>query len=125
MANDRAVRSPRPGDLFLLWFGFLGGPIAWSARLLISYPLVPVACDLGSELILHAVTAVTALLAISAGAVSLWNQRRLGNATEADAGAEMSRWPIHFARAGAWLSALFLLAILAEGMTVLLESPCR
>jgi hypothetical protein len=48
----------------LLWFAALGGVTAWAVHLMVVYPLVHVACDLGSDLSLHVVSAVTLVIAI-------------------------------------------------------------
>lgn len=64
----------------LLWVAVLAAPAAWAAHLMIVYPLVHVACEVGSELSLHVVSAVA--LAIAAiGAALSW---RIWQGTGAD-----------------------------------------
>ena len=73
--------APRPEgaqDTLPLWFSLLAGPLAWTAHLLLSYALVPLACATGLTIILHAVTALTLAPTAWAGLVGyrLWKQHR-------------------------------------------------
>jgi cytochrome c oxidase assembly factor CtaG len=95
-----------------LLLGVLGGPIAWSLHLLVSYPLVPLACRRGSDLPLHLVTAVTAALALASGVLA-WRAGRGARGRDR-----------FMADAGFLLSAGFLVAVLAGGLPVLLQDPC-
>jgi putative membrane protein len=107
--------------LATLWFAFFGGAVAWTARLLVSYPLVPLACDTGSTLPLHLVTAGSATLAVTAGLVGWRLCRRLGGGGE-DAPAPRQAF---MARTGVLLSGIFLLSIVLEGASPVLQGdPC-
>lgn len=113
-----ATRADRPpvGRL-ALFFALLGGPIAWTAHLLISYPLVPVACDMGTNAILNAVTAATALLSAAAALVGWWAYRRLRGDPPFD-------WARFMAVSGALLGAFFVFVIVVEGLPPLLQDAC-
>jgi hypothetical protein len=107
-----------------LWFGVLGGALAWSVHLLLSYALVAPACVTGSVWMLHAVTIGTLLLTVLAGLVSYraWQRQRADarngvGSPESDGGRFM-------ALSGLVLNPLFGLAILLEGLPVVILSPC-
>jgi hypothetical protein len=103
----------------LLWFALFGGPVAWTAHLLSSYPLVPWACGTGSVLVLHGITAAMFLVAVGAaasGGLAL-RRYRVGD----DLATHRARF---MGRVGALLGILFALAILAEGLPPLLSDPC-
>lgn len=106
-----------------LWFTFLGGPVAWTIRLLASYPLVPVACRLDTTAPLNLITGVTAIVGIAAAVTGWIAYRRLGDRGTDDPDPTLAR--VRFmALAGILISALFTYSILAEGMAVLLHDPC-
>lgn len=111
----------------LLWFAFLGGPVAWSAHLLASYPLVPVACERASTLPLNLVTLATALVAAASAAAGAWGLRRL-RAAEAPGGGgglgDAPRRARFMARFGLWSGVFFTFVILVEGLPPLLQHPC-
>lgn len=125
---------PRPA----LWFALLGGPIAWSAHLLASYPLVSVACQLQTTAPLNLVTAITAAIAAAAGITGAIAHRRAdaqadaqaGDGARADAGAAGGDLGDAVARArfmalaGMLAGALFTFVILVEGLPPLLHDPC-
>jgi hypothetical protein len=69
-AQDRVSERP-------LWFGLFGGPLAWGAQLLLMYGSVSwFACDMGWEWLLHIITIVAAVVAVSSILVALrtWQQ---------------------------------------------------
>lgn len=90
-----------------LWFGLLGGTVAWAAHLLVSYFVVGAGCgNLADDILrglLVAVTVGTGLIAAGALAIA----RRL--ATTA------TTWRRSFARAGVLLDALGLFGIALAG----------
>jgi hypothetical protein len=107
-----------------LWFGALGGPIGWTLRLLISYPLVYPACAMGTVLLLHLVTLVAALITLAAAFVS-WQCRKLAQQGEwVEAGEPSEQRASFMAHFGVFNSSLFTLAILAEGLMNFLLDPC-
>lgn len=139
------IRPDRPpvGRL-ALFFALLGGPLAWTVHLLASYPLVPLACDMGTNAPLNVITAGTALVSAAAGAVGWWAHRRLRGAGEdplddgapgagsgdAEPGALWAggdppfAWARFMAVCGALLGAFFVFVILVEGLPPILQDAC-
>jgi hypothetical protein len=123
-----APRTDRDVPLAVLWFALLGGPVAWSAHLLASYPMVPVACRMGTTAPLHAITAMTAAIAASAAAAGWWAWQRARGAGLPDGPGrfEASESRAGFmGLAGMLLALLFTFAILMEGLPPLLQDPCQ
>lgn len=123
-----------------LWLAFLGGPVAWSAHLLASYPLVPLACESGSTMALNLVTVAMLTLAGASAAAGAWGLRRLGRTSgggstaappgpagtgggslSAEAAVRRARF---MARFGLWSGLFFMLVIAVEGLPPLLQHPC-
>jgi hypothetical protein len=90
-----------------VWFGLLGGTVAWAGHLLLSYFVVGAGCgNLADDILralLVAVTVATGVIAASALAVA---QRAAGTTTA---------WRRSFARAGVLLDALGLFGIALAG----------
>jgi len=118
-----AVREP-PASRGALWFAFLGGPIAWSAHLLASYPLVSIACQLGSTTLLHAITAVTAAIAAAAALTGWLAYRRVRTGGPTAGPADRFARARFMAISGLALGILFTFVILVEGMPPMLHDPC-
>lgn len=119
----------RDTPLALLWFALLGGPAAWTAHLLGSYPLVPVACRMGTTAPLNILTAVTAVIALAAAATGWWAYRRSRGPVGADpargSGVEVAEpRPAFMGMLGLMLALLFAFAILMEGLPPVLQDPC-
>ena len=110
-----------------MWFGLLAGPIAWSLRLLIGYPLVPVACEQGTSILLHLVSAGFLLVTLAGAVVAWWSYRQARDETRtAREGADA--WTVERTRfmalLGLLVSGLFALVIVAEWLTVFFTDPC-
>jgi hypothetical protein len=153
------MRAGRPGEVpaataatigqVPLWFGFLGGALGWSAHLLLSYGLIPVACAAASDLVLHVVTLVTAGICLAAGIVAWWCWRRLNDGavdrralTDPDAAIlpkaatgrtgeparhdrdRSVRRARFMAITGLWTSGLFFGVTVVEGLPVFLQDAC-
>ena len=117
------MRARVGGERFLpLWFGVLAGPLAWTAQLLLSYLLDALSCrgGLGDvRLLLHAVTLLTALVALWGIRVA-WVRWR-GAPTDLDP----PPGRVHaMGMAGVALGAIFLTAIVAGGIPSLVLPPC-
>lgn len=112
-----------PASRAALWFAFLGGPIAWSAHLLSSYPLVSVACDLGATTPLHLITALTAAIAAAAAVVGWLSFRRVRAGGPSGLGDAFARARF-MALSGLILGLFFTFVILVEGLPPLLQDPC-
>lgn len=124
--------TPSGPPLAALWFALLGGPVAWSAHLLGSYPLVSVSCRMGSTALLNVLTVVTAVIAAAAAVTGWWAWRtairagagsgdRVAPGGGSDGGLDR---PVFMALCGLLLGALFTVAILMEGLPPLLQDPC-
>lgn len=111
------------GNLLALWFGLLGAPTAWVLGLSAEYALVEVACTKRTMLPLHLASTVTLLLALGAGwlAYTQWDRLGRGWAGEAGDSATRSRF---MAVVGVMISALFVLAIVAQWLGTAFLHPC-
>jgi hypothetical protein len=118
------VDVPQPPARGALWFAMLGGPAGWSAHLLASYPLVPVACTLSSVWLLHVVTLLTAGVAAAAGVVGWKLWRAAGTNREPDAGDPAMRRASFMALSGMALGAFFAFVTIVEGLPVFFGHPC-
>ncbi len=112
-----------------LWFGVLGGFLAWAAHLGVSYSLVPYVCGTGREWALHLVTVGTAAVAAAATGVAWRARSRLDGNGEDRSGEEgvarrLGRQRF-LAVAGLLLSGFFLALILVEGLPALLMDACE
>lgn len=117
------VREDHPADNRInwgLWFGILGGPIAWSLHLLICYPLVRPICQYGDILVLHAISLGLALTAVAAGVVA-W--RRWHGNREQDVAGDGSRENF-MALYGTLSGGLFAVAIIVAWVPIFLVNPC-
>jgi hypothetical protein len=118
------LAANEPKRMGLLWFALLGGPVAWSAHLLASYPLVPVACSVGTVTMLHAVTAATVLMAAASGMVG-WRECRRLQGDEPEGDLRIAHRRAYFmAVSGIWLGGFFAVVTLVEGLPVLFGDPC-
>jgi hypothetical protein len=116
--------TPSSSTTVALWFGALGGALAWTVHLLLSYALVAPACAAGGVWMLHAVTVGTLAPTILAGLLShrAWQRHRADPQTGVRG--EKSGWRRFMALAGLVLSVLFGLAIVLEGLPAAILSPC-
>jgi hypothetical protein len=121
--NTPAERPEPPVSSAALWFALLGGPIAWSAHLLASYPLVSVACQIQTTAPLNLITAVTAAIAAAAGITGAVAYRRVRTSGPGGPGDTFARARF-MALAGLMAGALFTFVILVEGLPPLLQDPC-
>jgi len=114
-----------PVPAWKLWFGLLGGPAAWTAHLLASYPLVPLACHRDLEIVLYGITALTGGVALAASLVA-WHAWKTLARHDPEATVELAR--VRRARfmalSGAVLSGFFFIVTLVEGLPVPLQNPC-
>lgn len=114
---QEARRTVHPAAL---WFALLGGAVGWTVHFLVMYPLTPLACDMGSALVLHVATAVAAAFVTAAIAVSWWLWRR----TAAAAGDAVTQRVRYMAATALILDVAFLAVMLLTWMPVLLQDPC-
>ena len=125
-----ARESLRPGGYesdvrrdWLLWYGVLGGPAAWSVHLGLSYFLVYILCGTGYIWLLHVVT--LGMLAVAGGALYVaWQQRNIAIARDPDCLDDHWQRVRFMGRMGIWMSALFGGAVIAGGISVFFLDAC-
>ena len=127
-----ATRAPGI-SLKTLAFGLFAGPVMWSIQELVSYPLAAQSCYPGSVplreplissvgLLVALTTLIALVVTVAALLVALRNWRAAGSIAEREAPDEnRTRF---LSLAGVLVSALFILAIVLNGVPVLLLSPC-
>ena len=141
----RTAERRRKAAPWLLWFAVLGGTAAWSAHLLVAWGLEEIACSpassstdvLGVSLTvwIGLVTTVLAAVTVAAGllAYRLWRQAGAADPNrhiEPGGGDPEPEEVVRGGRAGFMAlfglaaNALFLLAILYGGVSLLLLRPC-
>jgi hypothetical protein len=99
-----------------LWFGLLGGTIAWAAHLLVSYFVVGVGCGhLQDDLLRALLVAVTIATGVIA-AIAIGVAQRAAATTRA--------WRRSLARSGLMLDALGLFGIALAGTLPLALRTC-
>jgi hypothetical protein len=105
----------------VLWFAFLGPPLAWVVHIGARYPLVPTACALELPWVLHRITLATLAVTLAAtlAAASIWRRARSASVRNATA-----RRIHYMAVVGAMLGILFAIVILAELVPALIQDPC-
>jgi hypothetical protein len=112
--RDVGVERGRLTRAALIAFGALGGAVSWSIHLIVIYALVPIACLMSSGLLIHLMTLLFGAVAGATIYVS-WIEMRRGRV-----GGDV-RW---IGAAGVVLNAMFLLAIILEGIAVFVVDPC-
>ena len=105
---DRSV-SP-----LAVWAGFLAGPLAWTAHLLVACFFVGVMCATGLGFLVHLTTLVTLLLTAAGGLLAYRTLRRPGISD----GARFA------AVSGVILSVMFAFAIVMEALPSFGLGPC-
>ncbi|MEU4481204.1 hypothetical protein AB0F68_24575 [Micromonospora sp. NPDC023966] len=117
----------------LLWYGVLGGALAWSAHLLIAWPLDELTCAAGRErvagvplwLAVWLAVVIPGLVTVGSLLVATLVWRRTARASSAgaeDRAVDRSRM---LAMVGVWANLLFLTIIVLGGIAVLVFPPCQ
>ena len=116
------IHFQKPQPRFWLWYGILIGPLSWAFDQQISYSLVGHACSTGHFYLLHAITAIALLVALSGALVAVMNLGRTRQATtEGGRVADRSRF---MAIVGIAASLGWALVIVAMAVPRFLLSPC-
>jgi hypothetical protein len=105
------------------WLALLGGHLAWTAHLLLSFPLVPVVCATGWGVLPHVITGLAALVALSAVIVAFRYWERTDGDVR-DPHVQPDRPVGWLAFAGFLLNSLFLFAIVIQGVPNFVLNPC-
>jgi hypothetical protein len=103
-----------------LWAAYAGAPAAWALAVGASYAVVPLACEWGTALPLHAIRAVTLAVAAAATAAvfALWRDVRGGRALRL-------RRTETLAFVGIAVAGFSALLIALEGVANFVVDPCR
>ena len=127
-------------SLATLWFGLLGGPIAWTLQLLIDYPLVAHYCfpDAARRIVptidsLHLIVSIVSVLALAGAVAALVTALRSWRVSGGDFGGERAQLTeaapppgrVRFMSLGGILvSSLTIVGIVIHGGFVILLAPC-
>ena len=121
-----APSRPRNAKLLVLLVAL--APAVWGAHLLISYALVPPACDLGTTVPFHLTTAVMVAAAIGVGAVGWFKSKQHDQARIGDLVAEtdLERGQVRPAllRLALMLGLYFAFVIVMTGLVAVIVDPC-
>lgn len=133
-------RSAATVGLAPLWFGLLGGPVAWTLQLLIDYPLVAHYCfpDAARRIVptidsLHLLVSIVSLLALAVAIAALLAASRNWRGSGGEFGSERSELTeaapppgrVRFMALGGILaSSLTIVGIVIHGGFVLALAPC-
>jgi hypothetical protein len=129
-AEERAEQEFSAGSgVALLWYGFLGGPIAWKLQLMVVYMLVPYACWHDLPITIHLASLVCLALSLSAAWVSWGSWKSVGGhpigpgGYDETASATLGRSRF-MAVSGVLMGLFFGLMIVGQWIPVLVLSPC-
>ena len=121
------MRIPRPPLSFLVWFGLLGAPLAWTSQHLVGVGLTLAACTEGmspkgvpADPWMIAATAGAAMVVVLAGASAVAAFRATRGTDEPPQG-RMN----FLATVGMVVTPLFLFIILMSGITAVLFPKCN
>ncbi|MFR9778593.1 hypothetical protein ACL02O_21405 [Micromonospora sp. MS34] len=117
----------------LLWYGVLGGALAWAVHLLVAWPLDELTCAAGSTSVaavplwqaVGLAVALPALVAVGALLVAVLTWRRTTAAQAAGARDRAYGRSRMLAVVGVWANLLFLTIIVLGGVAVLVLPPCQ
>jgi len=134
-------RTPAAVGLASLWFGLLGGPVAWTLQLLVDYPLVAHYCfpDAARRVVptidsLHLLVSVVSLVALAVAIAALVTANRSWRDSGGEFGDERSELTeaapppgrVRFMSLGGILaSGLTIVGIVIHGGFILMLPPCR
>jgi len=100
----------------------LAGPVVWVVYMEASYMLAPLACQTGSTVALHGMSAVSLMIIAVAGLFSWASWKKLSRGGTGR-GQRMSRRSF-MAAGGVALSCMFILVIIAQEIPRIMISPC-
>lgn len=129
-AEERIASHYRASrGLALLWFGFLGGALAWKLQLMANYILVPYACWHDLSITIHLASLLFLLIAFASAFAAWRSWKDTGSYPleddrydeEAAPPVGRSRW---MAMAGLIMNPFFALVILGQWIPNLILSPC-
>ena len=105
-----------------LWLTILTGPVIWFISLEAGFAVTPVACERQAGFVLEVIVAAALAITAASGLVA-WREWRLltARADEPAAGTRSRALAV----GGMVLSALFFVAISAQGIATVLLDPCQ
>jgi len=107
-----------------LWWSLIAGFVAWGADLGLSYMLEQHSCSTGRFYVLHAISVVCFVMALSGFRTGLVEFRRFPGTTSEEGGTHFDR--AHFqALLGMAFSLSFALVIIAGSVPRWILSPCE
>lgn len=117
----------------LLWYGVLGGAVAWAVHLLVAWPLDELTCAAGSEKIsavplwqaVGLAVVIPGLVTAGSLAVAALAWRRTARAQSAGAQDPAFGRSRMLAVVGIWANLLFLTIIVLGGVAVLVLPACQ
>ncbi|RGC66744.1 hypothetical protein C5N14_22010 [Micromonospora sp. MW-13] len=133
MTTTRAESRARLTGGLLLWYGVLGGAVAWVVHLLAGWSLDELTCAAGSERVsavplwqaVGLAVVVPALVTVGSLLVAALAWRRTAQAQEAGADDRAFGRARMLATLGIWANLLFLTIIVLGGVAVLVLPPCQ
>ncbi len=118
------LQRPEPlcSNTLLLYYGMFAGPFAWAFDEGFSYMLTQHSCSTGHFYVLHTITVIAILIALSGVFVSQQQLSAAGDGNEE--GGTMRDRAFFMARLGLSLSIGFTLVVIALGVPRWVLSPC-
>jgi uncharacterized membrane protein YfcA len=128
--RDLEDRYTEKGRVWLLWWGFLGGFVAWKLHLMVSYMLVPFACWHDLSIVIDIASLALVLIALSSAWVSWGTWKEVGGHPLGEGGYDESTTPVigrtrFMAISGVIVGAFTALVILGQWIPNLVLSPCH
>ena len=108
---------------FAVWWGLAAGPLAWGLDLGSSYAVAPHACSTGHHYVLHVITWVCFLVALSGFVLAFMIHRRLPQPANAEGHLPRDR-AFFLSLLGITMSLGFSIVIIAETVPRWILDPC-
>ena len=124
MTDVAHLQYSRGMGLVALWFGLLIGPIVWAIQMQIGFMLVPWACATGLQPYMWMVTIIALLISLS-GALVSWRMWKQTGAEWPGQKADPVSRARFMAAGGVFMSLMFALAIIAQGIPSYILSACN
>ncbi len=133
MTTTRPDSRARLAGGLLLWYGVLGGAIAWAVHLLVAWPMVELSCAAGSGRVatvalrpaVGLAVVIPALVTAGSLLVATLAFRRTARAQAAGEEDRAYGRARMLAVIGVWANLLFLTIIVLGGVAVLVLPPCQ
>ena len=107
-----------------LWWAMFGGPLAWALDLGVSYVAVQHSCSTGHYYVIHVISAVCLVIALSAAFAAFSQYKQLPREVE-DKGRRPPDRAFFQVLFGFVFSIAFAVAIIAEAVPRWILTPCQ